>query len=107
MHVHAKYLIFSAPITAPNLTHKIIFNKKLLKLLRSFQFIKREINMISSNYRSKSISPILPLILERHANIYLKLYLKENNLLYRHSGFRENHLCQSALIKFETPGYPL
>ena len=53
-----------------------------------------------NNYRPISILPTLSKIFERHIANQLKQYLKENELLYyRQSGFRENHSCQTALIR--------
>ena len=46
------------------------------------------------------VLPITSLILERHVNLHLKAYLELNSLFFfRHSGFREHHSCQTALIK--------
>ena len=52
-----------------------------------------------SNYRPISILPVISLIFERHVNLHFKVFL-ENNMLYdRQSGFRENHSRQTALIR--------
>ena len=55
---------------------------------------------VMSNYRPISILPVISLIFERHVNLQFKAFLENNMLLYdRQSGFRENHSCQTALIR--------
>ena len=53
-----------------------------------------------SNYRPVSILPVVSLIFERHVNLHFKTFLEANDLLYsRQSGSRENHSCQTSLIR--------
>jgi len=40
------------------------------------------------------------LIFARHVNLHFKTFLEANDLLFsRQSGFRENHSCQTSLIR--------
>ena len=51
-----------------------------------------------SNFRPISVVPILSKLLERHVNIHLQNYLKDNNILHeRQSGFREGFSCVDAV----------
>jgi len=53
-----------------------------------------------SNYRPISILSVVSLIFERHVNLHFKTFLEANDLLYsRQSGCRENHSCQTSLIR--------
>jgi len=53
-----------------------------------------------NNYRPISILPTISKIIERHVATQLFDYLKQHNLLYANqSGFREYHLCCTALLK--------
>lgn len=101
-----RYLKIAAPVIAPVLTQ--IFNLSIsnsvfpnsFKTARVIPIHKKGQKSDHSNYRPISILPIVSLILERHVNIHLKDYLESNSLLYqRQSGFRQNHSCQTALLK--------
>ena len=105
-NLNAKYLKISASVIAPILTH--IFNcsfnsnkfPKSFKLAKVIPIYKKGDKHDKNNYRPISILPIISLILERHVCQHLKAYLENNKLFYhRQSGFRENHSCQTALIK--------
>ena len=51
-----------------------------------------------NNYRPISVLPIASKILEKHVSVHLYKYLSSHNLLNKiQSGFRTNHLCESAL----------
>ena len=53
-----------------------------------------------NNYRPISILPTLSKVFERHIANQLKHYLKHTNILFSNqSGFREDHSCQTALIR--------
>ena len=52
------------------------------------------------NFRPTSALPVLSKVIERHMHDSLYNYLTENNLIYpRHSGFRKNHITDTALIQ--------
>jgi len=104
-NVSAKYLKKSAVIVAPILVH--IFNcsiksnsfPTLFKTAKIVPIYKKGDKSVMSNYRPISILPVISLIFERHVNLHFKVFL-ENNMLYdRQSGFRENHSRQTALIR--------
>lgn len=51
-------------------------------------------------FRSTSALPVLSKVIERHMHDSSYNYLTENNLIYpRHSGFRKNHITDTALIQ--------
>ena len=51
-----------------------------------------------NNYRPISILPILSKIIEKHVHDSLMEFLNSFELLYKtQSGFRPNHLCETAL----------
>ena len=55
-----------------------------------------------NNYRSISILPALSIVFERHIANQPKYFLKHTNILFffwNQSGFRENHSCQTTLIR--------
>ena len=53
-----------------------------------------------NNFRPISLLPTISKIIERHVAIQLNRYLKETCILNEHqSGFRQNHSCQTALIR--------
>ena len=61
---------------------------------------KNESKLDVSNYRPISILPVLSKLLERHVHCALYGYLKTYDLLrIAQSGFRQNHSCETALIK--------
>ena len=51
-------------------------------------------------YRPISILHVVSFIVERYVNLHFKTFIEANDLLYsRQSGFRENHSCQTSLIR--------
>ena len=105
-NINSKFLRMSASMIAPSLTH--IFNCSInfhivpnaFKIAKVIPIYKKGDKMEVLNYRPISILPTISLILEKHVNLHLKSFLESNNLIYnRQSGFRENHSCQTALIK--------
>ena len=53
-----------------------------------------------NNYRPISVLPTISKIFERHIANQLKIFLKTTDVLFAHqSGFRENHSCQTSLIR--------
>jgi hypothetical protein len=53
-----------------------------------------------NNYRPISILPTISKIFERHITNQLKSYLDKHELLHSYqSGFRQNHSCQTSLIR--------
>lgn len=53
-----------------------------------------------NNYRPISILPTISKIFEKHLSNELKEFFRKTNVLNKHqSGFRENHSCQTALIR--------
>ena len=54
----------------------------------------------ANNYGPISILPTISKIFERHLSNQIKLFFNKANILSKHqSGFRENHSCQTALIR--------
>ena len=83
----AKLLPMGAPLIAPALAQ--IFNLSIYKA-----------EFHSPFKLARVVLPFTSLILERHVHLHLKAYLELNSSFYfRQSGFRERHLCQTALIK--------
>ena len=53
-----------------------------------------------SNYRLTSVLPSVSKIFEKHVNKHLMAYLKKYKLIHEsQSGFRQEHSCQTALVK--------
>ena len=53
-----------------------------------------------SNYRPISNLSTVSKIFEKHVNKHLMAYLNKYKLLHKsQSGFRQNHSCQTALVK--------
>ena len=53
-----------------------------------------------NNYRPVSVLPTISKIFERHIANQLKIFLKTTDVLFAYqSGFRENHYCQTSLIR--------
>lgn len=53
-----------------------------------------------NNYRPISILPTISKIFERHISNQMKSFLEKHQLLHTfQSGFRQNHSCQSSLIR--------
>ncbi len=54
----------------------------------------------ANNYRPISILPTISKIFERHLSNQIKSFFNQVSILNKHqSGFRENHSCQTALIR--------
>ena len=65
-----------------------------------FHYIRGGSKDDPNNYRPISILPTLSRIFERHVANQLNKYLQNINVLDEHqSGFRQHHLCQTALIR--------
>ena len=61
---------------------------------------KGGVNNDPNSYRPISILPTLSKVYERHIANQLKYFLKHTNILFSNqSDFRENHSCQTALIR--------
>ena len=78
--ISAKFLIMAAPIIAPALTQ--IFNLSICKTEFPSPFklarvvpIHKKVPTLLYNYIPISVLPITSLILERHVNLHLKVYL--------------------------------
>ena len=96
----------SAAVIAPVLTHicncsiKTSVFPSVLKVANVIPIYKNGDKFDKKMYRPISILHVVSLIVERYVNLHFKTFLEANDLLYsRQSGFRENHSCQTSLIR--------
>ena len=73
---------------------------QLLKNAKLFAIYTGGPNNDPSNYRPISILPDISKFIEKHVTKHLFAYLNKYKLMHiSQSGFRQNHSCQTALIK--------
>ena len=101
-----KTIKLAAAVIAPSLL-KIIkigiptgLYPQLFKNAKLVPIYKGGPNNDPSTYRPISIIPVISKIIEKHVTKHLFAYLNKYNLIHiSQSGFRQNHSCQTALIK--------
>jgi hypothetical protein len=55
--------------------------------------------MPPTNHRPISVPPVISKLIEKHISRHMHQYLAKYNLLHNaQSGFRSNHICQTALV---------
>ena len=65
-----------------------------------FQYTKVAQIMIRPTTVQLSILPVISKVIEKHVTKHLFAYLNKYNLIHiSQSGFRQNHSCQTALVK--------
>ena len=73
---------------------------QLLKNAKLFPIYKGGLNNDPSNYRLISILPVISKVIEKHVTKHLFAYLNKYKLIHiAQSSFRQNHSCQTALVK--------
>ena len=104
--VSPKTIKITAAVIAPSLLKIINIGiqtgsfPQLLKNAKLFPIYKGGPNNDPSNYRPISILPVISKVIEKHVTKHLFAYLNKYNLIHiSQSGFRQNHSCQTALVK--------
>ena len=103
--VSPKMIKLTAAVIAPYLLKIINIGiqtgsfPQLLKNAKRFPIYKGGPKNDPSNYRPISILPI-PKLIEKHVTKHLFMYLNKYHLIHiSQSGFRQNHSCQTSLVK--------